>query len=152
MLLVYWGTLANPLMFITQIGKQLSDQFIEAERTLAIMRTQPGVQNKAQAPPFCFNEGDVQFNQVNFSYDGKKKILQDVCLSIPAGQTLALVGRTGSGKSTALKLISRFYDITNGAIRIYGQDIRDVDMYSLRDRIGVVPQLGLCDARPVRTR
>ena len=94
----------------------------------------------------------MQFNQVNFSYDGKKKILQDVCLSIPAGQTLALVGRTGSGKSTALKLISRFYDITNGAIRIYGQDIRDVDMYSLRDRIGVVPQLGLCDARPVRTR
>jgi ABC-type multidrug transport system fused ATPase/permease subunit len=140
MLLAYWAELTGPLQFISRIGKRLSDNFIEAEHTLSIMRTKPSVQNKASVRPLKFDKGEVQFDKVCFSYDGKKQILDTVSLAVPAGQTVAFVGATGAGKSTMLKLLNRFYDVTGGVVRIDGQDIREVDLYSLRDRIGVVPQ------------
>jgi ABC-type multidrug transport system fused ATPase/permease subunit len=140
MLLAYWSQLTGPLQFVTRIGKRLSDNFIEAEHTLSIMRTKPSVQNRALARPLKFAKGEVQFDDVGFSYDGKREILHNICLSVSPGQTIAFVGATGAGKSTMLKLLNRFYDVTQGAIRIDGQDIRDVDLFSLRDRVGVVPQ------------
>lgn len=140
MLLAYWSQLTGPLQFVTRIGKRLSDNFIEAEHTLSIMRTKPSVQNRVLARPLKFAKGEVQFDDVGFSYDGKREILHNICLSVSAGQTIAFVGATGAGKSTMLKLLNRFYDVTEGAIRIDGQDLRDVDLFSLRDRVGVVPQ------------
>ena len=87
-----------------------------------------------------YKEGAVTFENVKFSYDGKKEIIQDISFTAHPGQKIALVGETGGGKSTILKLLFRFYDVTRGSIRIDDQDIRDVTLESLRDCIGVVPQ------------
>ena len=84
--------------------------------------------------------GKVSFNQVSFRYAGSGAGIQDITLNVPAGNTLALVGATGSGKSTLIKLLLRFYDPSHGDIRIDGQPIRDVSLKSLRDAIGLVSQ------------
>ncbi|XOB93721.1 ABC transporter ATP-binding protein [Pseudomonadota bacterium 24LQ007] len=84
--------------------------------------------------------GKVSFNQVSFRYAGSGAGIQDITLSVPAGNTLALVGATGSGKSTLIKLLLRFYDPSHGDIRIDGQPIREVSLKSLRDAIGLVSQ------------
>ncbi|ATY66281.1 ABC transporter [Cordyceps militaris] len=140
MLLMYWAQLTSPLQFFAKLGKSMSDDFIDAERLLDIMNTKPSVENKKNARPLKFVSGKVEFDQVCFSYDEQKGVIKDVNLEIPGGQTVAFVGATGAGKSTLLRLLDRFYDVTGGAIRIDGQDIRDVDLFSLRDRIGIVPQ------------
>ncbi|KAI8666076.1 hypothetical protein NCS57_00831200 [Fusarium keratoplasticum] len=140
MLLMYWAQLTSPLQFFAKLGKNVSDDFIDAERLLDIMRTQPSVENQKGARPLKFVAGEVEFDNVCFSYDKKKGIIKDVSFHVPAGQTVAFVGATGAGKSTLIKLLDRFYDVGEGSIRIDGQDIRDVDLFSLRDRIGVVPQ------------
>ncbi|WXC43411.1 hypothetical protein QX201_003170 [Fusarium graminearum] len=140
MLLMYWAQLTSPLQFFAKLGKNVSDDFIDAERLLDIMRTQPSVENQKGARPLKFVAGEVDFEKVSFSYDKKKAIIKDVSFHVPAGQTVAFVGATGAGKSTLIKLLDRFYDVGEGRICIDGQDIRDVDLFSLRDRIGVVPQ------------
>ncbi|EEU35384.1 uncharacterized protein NECHADRAFT_94174 [Fusarium vanettenii 77-13-4] len=140
MLLMYWAQLTSPLQFFAKLGKNVSDDFIDAERLLDIMRTQPSVENQKGARPLKFVAGEVEFDKVCFSYDKQKGIINDVSFHVPAGQTVAFVGATGAGKSTLIKLLDRFYDVGEGSIRIDGQDIRDVDLFSLRDRIGVVPQ------------
>lgn len=140
MLLMYWSQLTSPLQFFARLGKSMSDDFIDAERLLDIMRTKATVENKKGARPLKFAAGNVEFDNVSFSYDGRKGTIKAINLNIPAGETVAFVGATGAGKSTLLKLLDRFYDVTDGCIRIDGQDIRDVDLFSLRDRIGVVPQ------------
>ncbi|KAJ6782599.1 hypothetical protein PWT90_00152 [Aphanocladium album] len=140
MLLMYWAQLTSPLQFFAKLGKSMSDDFIDAERLLDIMKTKPSVENKKNSRPLKFVSGEVEFDKVCFSYDEQKGVIKDVNLHIPGGQTVAFVGATGAGKSTLLRLLDRFYDVTGGAIRIDGQDIRDVDLFSLRDRIGIVPQ------------
>ncbi|KAH8168446.1 ABC transporter domain-containing protein [Sarocladium implicatum] len=126
MLLMYWSQLTGPLQFITRISKRLSDNFITAEHTLSIMRTEPSVKNKASARPLKLEKGEIEFDRVEFSYDGKKQVLRDVRLSVPGGQTVAFVGATGAGKSTTLKLLRRYW--------------RSNSHRCLRDRVGVVPQ------------
>lgn len=129
MLLMYWAQLTSPLQFFAKLGKNISDDFIDAERLLGIMRTRPSVENKKGARPLKFVAGEVEFDKVWFSYDKQKGIIKDVTFDVPAGQTVAFVGATGAGKSTILKLLDRFYDVTDGSVRIDGQDIRDVDLY-----------------------
>ena len=87
-----------------------------------------------------YTTGQVDFQNVDFYYDEEKQIIQDLSFQVKPGQTVALVGTTGSGKSTILKLLFRFYDIKGGSIRIDNQDLRDVSVSSLRELIGVVPQ------------
>ncbi|KEY69913.1 hypothetical protein S7711_09013 [Stachybotrys chartarum IBT 7711] len=140
MLLMYWAQLTSPLQFFARLGKGMSDDFIDAERLLDILKTKPSVENKAGARPLKFVSGEVDFQQVCFSYDKQKGIIKNFNLHVPAGQTVAFVGATGAGKSTILKLLDRFYDVTEGCICIDGQDVREVDLSSLRERIGVVPQ------------
>ncbi|KAM0463456.1 hypothetical protein ACHAO4_000170 [Trichoderma viride] len=140
MLLMYWAQLTAPLQFFANLGKTMSDNLISAERLLAIMRTSPSVESKKGARLFKFASGEVKFNDVRFSYDGSRDIINSVSLDIPAGMTVAFVGKTGSGKSTLLKLLSRNYEIQSGSISIDGQDIRDVELFSLREHIGVVHQ------------
>jgi ABC-type transport system involved in Fe-S cluster assembly fused permease/ATPase subunit len=140
MLLMYWSQLTSPLQFFARLGKSIGDDFIEGERLLDMMKQKPSIESKKGARPLKFQSGEVHFNEVCFSYDKKKEILQGVTFDVPSGQTVAFVGATGAGKSTILKLLNRFYDVTAGSVMIDGQDIRDVDLYSLRDRIGVVPQ------------
>ena len=83
---------------------------------------------------------ELQFNTVSFSYESNRQILFDVDFSVAAGTTTAVVGHSGSGKSTLARLLFRFYDVDRGAIRIDGQDIREVTQTSLRNAIGIVPQ------------
>lgn len=128
MLLMYWSQLTGPLMFFSFLGKQVSNDLIHAERLLDMMYKKPTVMNKKGARPLRFTKGAVEFDNVNFSYDNKKDIIQQLNFAVPGGQSVAFVGATGAGKSTILKLLTRLYDITGGSIRIDGQDIRDVDL------------------------
>lgn len=139
-LLTYWSQLMQPLNFFAGLGRSISRNLLQAERLLDIMQTKSSVVNKPDAPPFHFKSGSVKFKDVKFSYDDKKQVLNNVDFSVPPGTTIAFVGQTGAGKSTILKLLDRFYDVTGGCIEIDGQDIREVDLYSLRAHIGVVPQ------------
>ena len=134
MLLTYWAQLVAPLSFFARLGKNISQKLIHAEQLLEIMQTKPSVVNKENATPLVFHGGNVKFDHVYFSYDSKKQILNDINLFVPSGETVALVGSTGAGKSTILKLIDRFYDVTKGSVEIDGQDIRDVDLHRYRPR------------------
>ncbi|KAK3942121.1 hypothetical protein QBC46DRAFT_81711 [Diplogelasinospora grovesii] len=140
MLLTYWGQLVGPLSFFANLGKRVSRDLIQAEQLLEIMQMKPTIVNKELAPPLEFSGGAVRFDHVCFSYDKKKDIIKDISFTAAPGETIAFVGATGAGKSTILKLLDRFYDVTEGSIQIDGQDIRDVDLRSLRTQIGVVPQ------------
>ncbi|RKU41178.1 hypothetical protein DL546_004595 [Coniochaeta pulveracea] len=140
MLLTYWSQLVSPLSYFATLGKTISKNLIQAEQLLEIMQTKTSVVSREGAPQFEFKGGRVQFKAVGFSYDRKKDILKDITLDVSPGTTVALVGQTGAGKSTVLKLLDRFYDATEGSIEIDGQDIRDVDLSSLRAQIGVVQQ------------
>ncbi|MEO5906761.1 MAG: ATP-binding cassette domain-containing protein, partial [Saprospiraceae bacterium] len=85
-------------------------------------------------------KGIVEFDHVHFAYDDENDVLKDVSFTIPSGKTMAIVGSTGSGKSTIINLLNRFYDIQKGTIRVDGQDIRDYDLEDLRKRIAIVLQ------------
>lgn len=126
MLLTYWGQLTSPLRFFSQLGKNISQDLVHAERLLDVMTTKPTVVEKPDAKPLNLKGGKVEFRNVSFSYDKKKDILKGVNVSVPSGTTVAFVGATGAGKSTILKLLDRFYDVTGGSIQIDGQDIRDI--------------------------
>ncbi|KAI0882841.1 uncharacterized protein GGS22DRAFT_190819 [Annulohypoxylon maeteangense] len=140
MLLTYWSQLTAPLRFFSQLGKNISQDLVHAEQLLDVMTTKPTVVEKPDARPLKLKGGKVEFRNVSFSYDKKKDILKCVNVSVPSGTTVAFVGATGAGKSTILKLLDRFYDVTGGSIQIDSQDIRDVTISSLRQSIGIVPQ------------
>lgn len=140
MLLMYWAQLTSPLQFFAKLGKNMSDDLIDAERLLDVMKTKPSVDNKPGARPFKYGSGKVEFSNVSFSYDKQKLVINDINLTVKGGEKIAFVGATGAGKSTLLKLLFRFYDTKTGSVTIDGQNVRDVDLFSLRDRIGMVPQ------------
>ena len=129
MLLTYWAQLVAPLNFFAGLGKSISRNLIQAEQLLEIMTTKATVVSKEDAKELKFVGGSVDFKHVSFSYDNKKPILKDIDFTIAPGTTVAFVGATGAGKSTILKLLDRFYDVTDGCIKIDGQDIREVELY-----------------------
>lgn len=116
----------------------MQEDLVEAEKLLEMLLTPPTV--KDGSAEFKLSGGAVEFKGVNFSYDGKKTIIKDLNFTASPGQKIALVGETGSGKSTIIKLLFRFYDVSAGSVKIDYQDVRDVTLRSLRQAIGVVPQ------------
>ena len=104
------------------------------------MRTQPTVQDKPGAAGLTNVQGHIQVEDVSFAYDGDLAVLHNVSLDVVPGETIAIVGPSGGGKSTLCQLIPRFYDVTSGDIRIDGQDIRDVTQKSIHASIGIVQQ------------
>lgn len=113
---------------------------VSARRIQKILETEPLIQNHPNV-----QNGDqelsIEFDHVTFVYpDGEEPVLEDISFKIYKGQTIAFIGSTGSGKSTLVNLIPRFYDVTSGSIKINGIDIRDYDVYKLRDMLGVIPQ------------
>ncbi|KXJ91797.1 hypothetical protein Micbo1qcDRAFT_203846 [Microdochium bolleyi] len=138
MLLTYWSQLVAPLQFFSSLGRSISQDLVHAERLLDVMLTKPTVVDRPDAKPLELKGGQVELRDVNFSYDKKKDILKNVSLCVPPGTTAAFVGATGAGKSTILKVLDRFYDVSGGSITIDGQDIRHVTI--LRQSIGIVPQ------------
>ena len=127
----------NALGFIyREIRRALSD----IENMFGLLRRQSTVQDKTQAPRLKVEHAAIEFAAVDFSYQSQRQILKKLSFSIAPGEKVAIVGPSGSGKSTIGRLLFRSYDINSGAIRIDGQDVRDVQQLSLRQAIGVVPQ------------
>ncbi|KAI5275238.1 hypothetical protein E4T47_01795 [Aureobasidium subglaciale] len=139
-LVTYWHTIEAPLTSVSFSVRQLSQMLIDSERLLELLRTQPSVTERSGAEPLHFKQGRIEFDNVRFAYDVRKTSLDDVSFVAEAGKTIALVGETGGGKSTILKLLFRYYDVSSGSIKIDGQDIRNVTLNSLRAAFGVVPQ------------
>ncbi len=140
------GRLEQAVSFINQLFMQAPKlhEFFE------ILDTTPVVHDRPNARPVERFRGDVAFEDVSFSYDGKRSAVQDVSFAVGAGENVALVGATGSGKSTTLGLLHRAFDPQSGLIRIDGFDIRDVTLASLRRNIGVVFQEPMLFARSIR--
>lgn len=140
MLLSYWAQLSGPLRFFASSFCGAVLDLVDAEDLLALLKRQPTVSDEEDAKKMILSTGEIEFRDVKFSYDNQRDIVRDINFKIAPGQTVALVGETGGGKSTIMKLISRFYDPKEGAVFIDGQDIRYVTLESLRANIGVVPQ------------
>lgn len=136
----YWSSLISPLAYLSAHYRWLVSDLVDAERLLFLFQSKPSVNDREWAMPLKPGDGRVSFHHVDFAYDSRLKTLKDVDMSIEPGTTVALVGMTGSGKTTILRLLLRLYDVTSGQIEIDGQDIRDITLSSLRQTIGVVPQ------------
>lgn len=139
-LVSYWGSIERPLTNVSFSVRKVSQMLTDSERLLQLLTTKPTVTQIPGALDLNVKAGEVEFDHVNFSYDIRKLTLRDVTFTVKAGQTVAFVGETGGGKSTTLKMLYRYYDVSGGAIRIDGQDIRNVTLDSLRDSYGMVPQ------------
>ncbi|KAF9972286.1 ATP-binding cassette sub- B member 6, mitochondrial [Actinomortierella ambigua] len=137
---MYMGQLYAPLHWFGTYYRWLQQCLIDMEKMLILFDQEQTVKDKPDAPDILVKAGEVVFENVSFSYDDRQKGLSNVSFKIPMGKTVALVGPTGSGKSTILRLLFRFYDVQSGRILVDGQDISDVTQSSLRRHIGVVPQ------------
>ncbi|GEM03546.1 putative ABC transporter ATP-binding protein YknV [Halolactibacillus miurensis] len=136
----YLGMFWEPISRLGQIYNQLLVAMASSERIFEFLDEQPNVDEKHDAKPFTDMTGHITFDHVRFSYDDERIALHDISLDIKPGTTVALVGHTGSGKSTIANLISRFYDPTEGRVMIDGHDLRDMKVQSLRSHISVVLQ------------
>ena len=129
-----------PLNFLGVIYREIKQSLADMERLFGLLDQNREVADSPDARPLVTHGAKVEFSHVEFSYDPKRQILFDVDFTIPPGTTTAVVGHSGSGKSTLSRLLFRFYDVQQGAIRIDGQDVRKVTQDSLRHAIGIVPQ------------
>jgi ABC-type multidrug transport system fused ATPase/permease subunit len=128
-----------PLMGIASFWSQFQDGLSAAERVFALIDAQPDVEQIANEPVEEL-EGRIEFKKLRFSYSEKEIVLPDFSLMIHPGKTLALVGHSGAGKSSIVKLISRFYEYQEGELLINGRDIRRLDLDVYRRNLGLVPQ------------
>ncbi|KAH0839048.1 Heavy metal tolerance protein [Fonsecaea pedrosoi] len=139
-LITYWAQVTGPLTTLASATSGVTEKLVNAEKLVLILEKKPRIQDLPDARPFVFLEGAVEFENASFSYDGKRQIVKGITFRAAPGKTVALVGQTGGGKSTILKLLFRFYDVDQGRILIDGQDIRHINLESFRKHIGMVPQ------------
>jgi ATP-binding cassette subfamily B protein len=125
---------------IAMLYNQLQSALAGAERIFAVLDAEPDVQDPPDAEALAQIVGHVHFDHVSFAYEPEKPVLIDVSLDARPGQTIALVGPTGAGKTTIINLLSRLYDVTSGTIAIDGHDIRTIQQTSLRRQLGIVLQ------------
>jgi len=136
----YMVQITMPLNFLGSVYREIRQALVDMAEMFELLEQPAEVTDKPGAPGLKVNGGHVEFDTVSFGYDAARPILHGISVDVPAGQTVALVGPSGSGKSTIGRLLFRFYDVGDGAIRIDGQDLRDVTQQSVHDAIGVVPQ------------
>lgn len=129
-----------PLNFLGVVYRELVQSLTDLENIHNLLGLRSDIEDRPGAPEFRRQGGEVRFEDVRFAYDSRRPILEGVSFAIPAGRKLAVVGPSGSGKSTLVRLLFRFYDVVGGAVRVDGQDVREVAQQSLRRAVGVVPQ------------
>jgi subfamily B ATP-binding cassette protein MsbA len=138
--LMYGISIAASLGGMAGMYGQLRSAIGGVQRVFEILDTRPDIQDAPNAETLAPSQGQISFENVSFTYDGEDPVLQNISLDVKAGEILALVGPSGAGKSTIFNLIPRFYDPTEGLIRLDGHDLRHVTQHSLREQIGIVPQ------------
>lgn len=138
--ITYTGNFFHPLRSLAQLYNQLQSALAGAERVFDVLDATPSISNSPDALPLNDIRGEIVFDNVSFAYEAGKPVLSNVSLTAKPGETIALVGPTGAGKTTIISLLSRFYDVNEGAIRVDGRDIRDVTIESLRQQLGIVLQ------------
>ncbi|WP_082234331.1 ABC transporter ATP-binding protein [Halobacillus massiliensis] len=136
----FLGMFWEPISRLGQMYNQLLMAMAASERIFEFLDEKPNVKEKDNAEELKDMQGEIDFDHVQFAYDNKQIALHDISLHMHAGETVALVGHTGSGKSTIANLISRFYDPTKGAVKIDGHNLQDVTIDSVRQQISVVLQ------------
>ncbi len=129
-----------PLGALGIIYRQIKYTLADMDLVFKLLQQEPEIQDANTSPELKVSNGEVKFENVSFAYDEKRQILHEVDFEIPAGKTLAVVGYSGGGKSTLVRLLFRFYDVTAGRILIDNQNIKNVTQDSLREAIGIVPQ------------
>lgn len=139
--LLYIGVFTEPIRTLVDFTEQFQNGYSGFERFREIMKIEPDIADKPDAMELRNVKGDISFRNVSFRYqDNADVVLSHVSLNVPAGAYMALVGSSGAGKTTLCSLIPRFYDVTDGAVEIDGQDVRNFTLKSLRSQIGIVQQ------------
>ena len=136
----YLQSFFDPIQSLSQLYTTYQSGMAALDKIFELLDEEPDIADSADAIELPRMSGEIRFEDVSFSYGGEAPALEDVTLTVPPGQTLALVGETGAGKSTLAKLVARFYDPDEGRVLIDGYDLRDVTERSLRSQLGIVPQ------------
>ena len=137
---LYITTFVNPIRKLANFSELFANGTAGLQRFIDVMRTEPTLQDAPDAATLDTVRGEVEIDHVSFSYEQELDVLHDVSLRVRPGETVAIVGPSGGGKSTLCQLLPRFYDVTGGAIRIDGRDVRAITQKSLREHIGIVQQ------------
>ena len=137
---LYISTFVSPVRKLANFAELFSSGFAGLKRFAELMHTKPAIQDAPDAVELKNVDGRVTVDHVSFTYDGVTEVLHNVSLDVAAGETIAVVGPSGGGKSTLCQLIPRFYEVTAGSVSIDGQDVRHLTQKSLRRSIGIVQQ------------
>lgn len=137
---LYISTFVSPMRKLSSFSETFANGFAGLNRFVELMRTEPAIQDASGAVELKDVKGSIEMKDVAFAYDGDLDVLHDVSLSIQPGETIAIVGPSGGGKTTLCQLIPRFYEVSSGSIAIDGRDVRTVTQKSLHENIGIVQQ------------
>lgn len=136
----YLASFFDPLQQLSQLYNTFQASMAAVQKVFTVLDTEPDMLDAPDAVPLPEVEGHLELRDVTFGYDEGQPVVRDVSFTVPAGRTVALVGATGAGKSTLVKLLARFYDPQRGAVLVDGHDLRTVTTRSLREQLAVVPQ------------